>query len=126
MELHRQTDATCHQPQPGGARLRVRLNEDGSWLPGEARIRLTITPPFWRTWWFFLLILSAVLIIWLGIRIRVQTIHRQKRALERQCRNGRTPQPGHCGRTLGGRCEWKPSVPVGEEPVGQKATSSPT
>ena len=78
--------ATYTNLNPGGYTFRVRaLNEDGSWLPGEARIRLTITPPFWRTWWFFLLVtLSAVLIIWLGIRIRVQTIHRQKRALERQ------------------------------------------
>lgn len=80
--------ATYTNLNPGNYTFRVRaLNEDGSWLPGEARIKLTITPPFWRTWWFFLLVtLTAVLVIWLGIRIRVQTIHRQKRALERQVR----------------------------------------
>ena len=80
--------ATYTNLNPGSYTFRVRaLNEDGSWLPGEAQIRLTITPPFWRTWWFFVLVtMTVVLVIWLGLRIRMQTIRRQKRALERQVR----------------------------------------
>jgi signal transduction histidine kinase/DNA-binding response OmpR family regulator/streptogramin lyase len=78
--------ATYTNLNPGPYTFRVRaLNEDGSWLPGEARIKLTITPPFWRTWWFFVLVtMAAVVIIWLSIRVRVKAIHRQKRALEHQ------------------------------------------
>ena len=80
--------ATYTNLNPGPYTFRVRaLNEDGSWLPGEATIKLTITPPFWRTWWFFVLVtISAVVIIWLALRVRVSSIHRQKRALERQVR----------------------------------------
>ncbi|HWB94502.1 MAG TPA: response regulator, partial [Puia sp.] len=78
--------ATYTNLNPGSYTFKVRaLNEDGSWLPGEATIRLTITPPFWRTWWFFVLVtLSVVIIIWLGIKVRVRAIQRQKRILEKQ------------------------------------------
>lgn len=78
--------ATYTNLNPGHYTFRVRaLNEDGSWLPTEASIRLTITPPFWRTWWFFgLAILAAVVIIWLAIKLRVRVIQTQKRVLEKQ------------------------------------------
>jgi signal transduction histidine kinase/ligand-binding sensor domain-containing protein/DNA-binding response OmpR family regulator len=80
--------ATYTNLNPGSYTFRVRaLSEDGSWLPGEASMRLVITPPFWRTWWFFILVaVSAVVVIWLGLRLRVEAIHRQKRVLEKQVR----------------------------------------
>ena len=80
--------ATYTNLNPGFYTFRVRaLNEDGSWMPGEARIQVTITPPFWRTWWFFVFVtLTAIVVIWLGLRLRVEAIHRQKRVLEKQVR----------------------------------------
>ncbi|MDH4070877.1 MAG: histidine kinase, partial [Ignavibacteria bacterium] len=70
--------------QPGAYRLRVRgTNGDGVQSPREATLRVTIEPPFWKTWWFYL----ALCFIGAGIlvavhRIRVRT--RLRRADEIQ------------------------------------------
>jgi ligand-binding sensor domain-containing protein len=39
--------------QPGGYTFAVRArNGDGTWSAAPAVLTFTITPPFWRTWWF--------------------------------------------------------------------------
>ncbi len=41
---------------PGTYYFQVKAtNNDGVWNEEGARLKIVITPPFWRTWWFFLL-----------------------------------------------------------------------
>lgn len=48
--------------QPGAYTFRVKgTNSDGLWSPHIASVRLIITPPFWRTWWFALVVVAGML-----------------------------------------------------------------
>jgi len=68
---------------PGSYLLRVRgTNSDGVWSSREARMFITITPPFWRTWWFTgLLVAAAAVSLYalhrfrMGLRIRREKEH---------------------------------------------------
>lgn len=64
---------------PGDYTLLVRArNTHGGWTPHPASLAITITPPFWKTWWFRVLLVLAVA----GIAM---TAHWQRtRALKRQ------------------------------------------
>ena len=42
-------------------------NNDGVWNDQGAYLKMVITPPFWKTWWFrglLLILVAALLIIW--------------------------------------------------------------
>ncbi len=58
--------------------FRVRgSNNDGVWNERGASVTVTINPPFWRTWWFIvLLILFVGSIIFLMYRYRLGQIHK--------------------------------------------------
>lgn len=73
---------------PGHYRLEVRgLNNDGSWSSRMATLELTITPPFYLSWWFKVLVLVGVVSVLLGLfRARERRNIRQKRQLERKVR----------------------------------------
>jgi ligand-binding sensor domain-containing protein len=62
--------ATFTGLRPGSYLFRVKAaNADGVWNEGGASVRLTVTPPFWATWWFrvaSLLVLAAVVAATLG------------------------------------------------------------
>lgn len=46
---------------PGSYVLRVKgSNNDGIWNEEGVRIRVTVTPPFWKTWWFMLLVVVSL------------------------------------------------------------------
>lgn len=48
------------QVKAGDYIFKVRgTNSDGVWNTAGASIRITITPPFWKTWWFTLLVVLA-------------------------------------------------------------------
>jgi len=85
--------ATYTNLDPGHYVFMVKgLNSAGSWSHNIASIQLTITPPFWETWWFRLLVVLAVTGSVIIIhRIRVYSIKSQKKALERQVKE-RTSQ----------------------------------
>ncbi len=55
----------------------------GNWSPTLASLTLTVTPPFWKTWWFRLLatifILGGVVAVF---RLRLHTVKTQKKRLE--------------------------------------------
>jgi len=36
------------------------MNSNRQWSSREATIELTITPPFWLTWWFKLLVVASI------------------------------------------------------------------
>ncbi len=46
---------------PGEYIFKVKgANQDGIWNPNEVKIFITITPPFWRTWWFIALSVTLI------------------------------------------------------------------
>ncbi|HTL81242.1 MAG TPA: SpoIIE family protein phosphatase, partial [Bacteroidia bacterium] len=58
-------------------------NNDGYWGGKEAVIHITISPPFWRTKWFYTLCgLTLILSIWLFIRRRERILRKEKEILE--------------------------------------------
>jgi len=61
---------------PGKYLFRVKgSNNDGIWSEKGASIVLVITPPFWKTWWFQLLAVLAVLaFVWFWYRKRLKTV----------------------------------------------------
>ncbi len=66
--------------------LRVRgANNDGVWSDREATLAITITPPWWETWWFRGAGLAVLLALtFTGFRLRVGSIEKRGRELERQ------------------------------------------
>ncbi|MEJ2634104.1 MAG: two-component regulator propeller domain-containing protein [Calditrichia bacterium] len=68
----------------GDYTFRVKgTNNDGKWNEKGIAIKLLIEPPFWQTWWFrILFVLFFILLGYLIYRIRVRSIHAQKRKLE--------------------------------------------
>jgi len=62
-------------------------NSDGVWSKTPASIKITITPPFWKTWWFRLMVIfSVIAIIYFYNRQRLNRVVKQKRLLENQIR----------------------------------------
>ncbi len=63
----------------------IASNNDGLWNDTGLSIAITITPPFWKTWWFKVLSVLVMLgsaAYWYTARIR--KIERQKNILEQQ------------------------------------------
>ncbi|MEO6456619.1 MAG: two-component regulator propeller domain-containing protein, partial [Ginsengibacter sp.] len=81
---------------PGRYIFKVKgLNNSGQWSSHILNLELIITPPFWLTWWFKMLVAITVVggcIVFYKIRIR--TIKAQKRMLEKQVEE-RTKQLVH-------------------------------
>jgi ligand-binding sensor domain-containing protein/signal transduction histidine kinase len=78
--------ATYTNLDPGNYLFEVRAaNKDGIWSEKPAQLAITITPPYWRTWWFRLLATAIVLGgAALVYRLRVRVLVRQTERLERQ------------------------------------------
>lgn len=81
-----QRNATYTNLNPGEYIFRVKAsNHDGVWNKEGASLTLIISPPFWKTNWFYLL--SALLTLGLvgGVyRMKVQNIEERNRVLEEQ------------------------------------------
>lgn len=73
---------------PGEYTFRVKAsNNDGNWDGKVVEIRIEITPPFWRTNWFYALcIITVVLGGWLYIRRRERKLRKEKEMLETKVR----------------------------------------
>lgn len=69
---------------PGEYIFRVKAsNNDGIWNNEGASVKLIITPPFWLTWWFKVLVpLIFIVCAYLIYRIRTYEIKQQKVQLE--------------------------------------------
>ena len=62
-------------------------NSDGVWSKSPATIKIKITPPFWKTWWFRILVIACVAaIIYFYNQQRLNRVVKQKRLLENQIR----------------------------------------
>ncbi|MFO7609647.1 MAG: two-component regulator propeller domain-containing protein [Candidatus Krumholzibacteriia bacterium] len=84
-EVEDRHHATYTNLPPGKYVFRVRAtNHDGIWSPFEARLALTVHPPFWQTGWFRVSVGLACLGLALGIHeSRTRLIRRRNRELER-------------------------------------------
>jgi signal transduction histidine kinase/ligand-binding sensor domain-containing protein/DNA-binding response OmpR family regulator len=76
--------ATYTNLDPGTYTFQVKgWDNDGNWSPTVVSLTLTVTPPFWQTWWFRLfatiLVLGAVVAVH---RLRLHTVRTQKKKLE--------------------------------------------
>jgi signal transduction histidine kinase/ligand-binding sensor domain-containing protein/DNA-binding response OmpR family regulator len=73
---------------PGKYVLQIRAsNNDGIWNNKGRSITILITPPFWMTWWFRILLFVTVAATISGLyRYRTKTIKTQKEFLEREVR----------------------------------------
>lgn len=71
---------------PGTYYFKVKAsNSDGVWTPHPAMIKITVVPPFWKTWWFRTLSLLLVCGGAIGFyTYRLRSIKQQKEKLERQ------------------------------------------
>ncbi|WP_243663882.1 methyl-accepting chemotaxis protein [Rhodothermus marinus] len=78
-EVGTQRTATYSNLDPGEYVLLVRgTNNDGVWSTRPATLHIVITPPFWATWWFRLLVGLALVGAVVGV------VHRERRRRKRQ------------------------------------------
>lgn len=76
--------ATYTSLRPGSYTLRVKaMTKNGVWSVRELTLPVTVTPPFWSTWWFrSVAALLAVLGLGLLYRWRVRLLRRRQLELE--------------------------------------------
>ena len=79
-------EATYTHLNAGTYTFKVRgLDNEGHWSKKELLLTITITPPFWQTLWFRILVVvlaaSAVMVVF---KIRVRSIQRVNERLEKQ------------------------------------------
>ena len=69
---------------PGEYKFYVKAaNKDGVWSNNTATLAFTITPPYWMTTWFRILVIIAIIgSIYFFISLRLKMINRQKKLLE--------------------------------------------
>ena len=78
--------ATYTNLDPGTYIFKVKgLDNAGQWSSHILNLQLIITPPFWLTWWFKLLVALSIVGGCIGFyKMRIRTIKAQKRVLEKQ------------------------------------------
>lgn len=71
---------------PGEYVLHVKaVNNDGVESAAQARLKITITPPFWRTTWFYVMcVVLVAALFYLYIQIRERKLKREKALLEKK------------------------------------------
>jgi ligand-binding sensor domain-containing protein/signal transduction histidine kinase len=74
--------------EPGKYLLRVKgTNSDDMWNPLETRLLITVSPPYWKTWWFRIIMLAFISASIYGIfRWRVEALRNNQRILEKKVR----------------------------------------
>ncbi|MFW6245918.1 MAG: hybrid sensor histidine kinase/response regulator transcription factor [Tangfeifania sp.] len=82
--VNNQRTATYTNLNPGEYEFVVKAsNNDGLWNETGTSVKLVVTPPYWKTWWFRSII---VVLIWSGFTLlfmlRTRMIKRQKAELE--------------------------------------------
>lgn len=84
-EVGNRREAYYTHLEPGDYIFKVYgSNSDGIWSDEPATIKITVTPPFWQTWWFRgTLILLAIILVVAVQRWRIRSIKTQKETLAR-------------------------------------------
>ncbi len=78
--------ATYTTLPPGKYVFRVKgSNSDGVWNEKGTSIAIRIIPPFWQTWWFYMILLLIVMAIGAALyRYQIERLKRQKEEDERK------------------------------------------
>ncbi len=81
-----QRDVTYTNLDPGEYVFKVKaMGWDGQWSNNTLSLRLTVSPPFWLTWWFKGIALVAVIgLIIGGHQLRMRRLRIQQKELEQQ------------------------------------------
>ncbi len=76
--------ATYTNLDPGEYTLKVRgLNNEGNWSSNITELKINVTPPYWKTWWFNLVVLMSIAVAIIGfIKFRINAIQVQKKKLQ--------------------------------------------
>jgi signal transduction histidine kinase/ligand-binding sensor domain-containing protein len=84
IQLGNKHDVDLTNLDPGKYTFRVKgADKHGTWSEQGKSIRITVTPPFWATWWFQTLIVLALLSsVVIFIKIRIRVFETQKRKLQ--------------------------------------------
>ncbi|NJO00992.1 MAG: hypothetical protein HC880_04215 [Bacteroidia bacterium] len=79
-----QRSATYTNLNPGEYTFRVKAsNNDNVWNQEGIAILIVVKPPFWKTWWFSVLLGGVLIIVILGwIRLRLYLIKQKKKELQ--------------------------------------------
>ncbi len=74
---------------PGTYVFRVRgSNNDGVWNEEGAAITIIVKPPFWKTYWFFIIVsLTIIFLVYLIIQVRTKSLQRSKIRLEEKVKH---------------------------------------
>lgn len=80
----KQTFANYSPLPPNNYTFKVKaMNNDGVWNKEPVTFSFKIQPPFWQTWWFYLICIVVGFSIIIGyIKIREQSLLKEKRVLE--------------------------------------------
>ncbi|MBC8052295.1 MAG: response regulator [Sphingobacteriaceae bacterium] len=87
--LENASTATYTNLNPGTYTFMVKgTMSNGEWSSKITKIKITIVPPFWMTWWFRLLVFFAITAtIYFLYTLRIKNINTQKVELERQVKH---------------------------------------
>jgi len=84
--ITREASTTYSNLSPGTYTFKVKAsNNDGLWNTTPTTYSFVITPPFWQTWWFYILCVMATTGSLYGLyKVRIKTLERQQAFLEDQ------------------------------------------
>ena len=81
-------DADAHYPAlpPGNYTFRVKaMNRLGQWSEEPAELRFTILPPWYKSWWFYALLIAGISIgLFSYIKVRERQLKMRNQILERR------------------------------------------
>ena len=92
IQLNHKRDITFTRLPPGEYVFKVKgSNNDDIWNEEGVSVKIIITPPFWKTWWFrifLILILLGLILALYKLRVRQYKIQRKKLEREVAIRTG--------------------------------------
>ncbi len=83
--------ATYTNLNPGDYIFKVKgSNNDNVWNEEGAILKISISPPYWRTWWFYLIVAGAAFgVVRVFIKYRERSLKQDKEILEAKIREAR-------------------------------------
>ncbi len=81
-----QRSATYTNLDAGTYYFKVKAtNNDGIWNEKGTTLKIIISPPFWKTWWFILLaFIAGIALVLTFLKVRIRAVEKQRLLLEQQ------------------------------------------